>query len=197
MLALIAVLAACSARPAPTPVVPARCRVGGYVKIPQRYPVHNPKLSLAGIAVDAAGQVVDLDDLDGRARAVAACLDVKIDPGCIVVRIAEDSVPSCSSKDYRLLPIEAPGEGCARKPWATPETEACPCRLRGGIQEDRAIVVTPDLYVLGDVLVQAWTGTSDPWRSGERNQRCALAGSGTPAEWRRRWTEAHGGAPKP
>jgi hypothetical protein len=162
------------------PVQPERCAVRGLMRLPQRYTVKPNTTTAMGIAVDTSGTDVNLADLDRRARAVAECLGHRPEPGCTVVKVVPDAVRSCSGP-YLLLPIEAPGAGCAEK--GQDPSAACPCRWRAGIQPDGAILVPPDLYNLGDPLVRIWGNVNDPWRD-SRFATCALAGAGMAARRR-------------
>jgi len=170
---LIALLAGCRV----ASVQPARCSpVLGPRVLPQRYAVRPMATTPLGIAVDHAGvTVVSLSEIDRRARAVADCLGLHPDLTCLVVKVAADTVPSCAGP-WRLLPIAGAPGSCVAK--GQQPSAACPCLYRAGVQPDGAIVTEPALSNLGTPLVTVMTGVDDPWRSGPRNEQCALAGSG-------------------
>lgn len=135
-----------------------------------------------GIRVDTSGVDVDLAGIDRQTDAVEACLgqafgrppllpaDLVAIAHCdgttfplpllredLVVKIASNWVLSCDGSE-QLLPPPAPCD-----PNKPPPPPGCVCHWRAGIQDNRTIVVTPNLYLYKDPLIRLTTGCNNPW----------------------------------
>ena len=137
-----------------------------------------------GIRVDTSGIYVDLKDLDMQTGDVEDCLKAQFGSGrlppelvqqasCdsdqvslpivrswLTVKVAKDFLFSCDGSQ-EVLPVQAPDVLCVAK-GETP-TAMCPCYWRAGIEQNRYIVVTPNLYLFKDPLIRMVTGCDNPW----------------------------------
>ncbi|MEK7625100.1 MAG: hypothetical protein AAB467_01985 [Patescibacteria group bacterium] len=171
-------------------VLPLGCNPGGDRCV--RYNFYNQfsyrvtptQWTTDGIAIDPTGQEAPPERIDELTHEVETCLadafgnpphlpdDVRRDADCLVetftlpydrvcltVKIPDDWTLSCSGD--QVLPRVAPAELCRAK-GLEPSPE-CPCRWRGGIQDNSVIVVTPNLFLYKDPLVRMITSCNNPW----------------------------------
>jgi hypothetical protein len=144
-----------------------------------------------GVKVDTSKNNIDLDLIDCVINEVESCLQRKFPTGkisdsvakesrclstielpfdreCITIKIPDDWHVGCSGE--QLLSIPAPLEGCTIKNENYPIE--CGCYWRGAVQDNRTIVVTPNLKLLPDWLIRTSTGCLNPWGSTELSE-CA------------------------
>ena len=156
---------------------------------PYHYDVVPNATTPKGIKVDTSGIDLDLTDtlaqIDTQVDAVEVCLGstfsrpavigtyVSAQAQCdnttfplplirtdIIVKLAANYVSSCDGTQ-ELLPVPAPDALCEAK--GVVPTQSCPCRWRVGIELNKYIVVTPDLFLLKDSLIRLTTGCDNPW----------------------------------
>lgn len=91
-------------------------------------------------------------------------------PGrCLTIKVVDDWEWNCDETD-QVLPLEAPQGDCVAK--GLEAKEDCPCRWRAAVQGTSSLVVTPNLYLLGDVYLR-YRGCQTPWESKEI-ERCLI-----------------------
>lgn len=150
------------------------------------YDVRPTLMSPSGIKIDPTGQALDMEKLERQTNEVERCLtdafgsppkippdvmrdaeclvdtfNLPLDHGCLTVKVPDDWTLTCDGSQ-QILPTRAPDEGCLEK-GLTP-TAQCPCRYRGGTQDDHIIVTTPSFYIFKDPLIRVVTGCNNPWR---------------------------------
>lgn len=131
-----------------------------------RYHVTNPETTPSGIEVDRGGQDVSLEALDAAATAVTDCLATLPEdvpkgqrPGtAFSIVVAPDWETSCTGE--QVLPVPVAEAGCLAKG----QEQSCQCRYRAGIACPGTLVVTPNLKLLGDVMVRYLRDLDNPWK---------------------------------
>lgn len=138
------------------------------------YSINPDQTTPAGIKIDATGQQIDFDQIDVAVKEVEDCLDLNfpnrqtpsnawcsssdfepfVSPECLTIKVPDDWSWSCNGEE-QLLKDDAPQEGCEAKRFRVDAD--CPCKWRGGIQ-DNTIILTPNLRMLKDILVEFITG---------------------------------------
>jgi hypothetical protein len=151
------------------------------------YDIRPTMVTPAGIRVDPTGQQLDIEKIDRQVDEVERCLEeafgdppripdeVMDDAECrwddldlplhrewLIVKVPDDWLYSCDGSQL-VLPALAPETGCLAK--GQHPTAECPCRWRGGIQDDRYIVTTPAFYIYKDPIIRMVTGCNNPWYS--------------------------------
>jgi len=137
-----------------------------------------------GIVVDYGKNDVSLKEIDDLTIEVQDCLsqtipdgiienyensycksgnvDISIDFSCLTVKVPNRWDWSCDGKEQVLLE-GAPQEGCRQKGFEYDPN--CPCRWRGGIQDSKIIIITPNLRMYKTMLIMFITGCDDIWEN--------------------------------
>ncbi len=158
------------------------CYDGHYANV-TAYPIHASTRTPEGIAVDGD---LDLVELDRKTDAVEACLrgkypdghlppelveaahclsdrvDLDVHRDCLTVKVAPDWHVGCQGEQQ--FPCSVDPALCEAKGF-TPTPE-CPCECRSAIQDNDAIVVTPDLRLFDNDLIRLQTSCNFIWVPG-------------------------------
>jgi hypothetical protein len=149
------------------------------------YDIDATEITNGGIHVDTSNNTIDLSKIDRLTDEVELCLieefgnpplipeevmmgsgclintfDIPLPRECLTVKIPDDWVWSCDGTQ-QLLPYEAPQKLCDEK--GLDYNLSCPCRWRGGIQNDHVIVTTPNMVIYKDSLIRMMTSCNNPW----------------------------------
>lgn len=158
------------------------------------YNVNAAKITDDSIQVDTSGNIIDLSEIDRLTNETELCLieefgnppvipeevvkqsdclfdtfDIPFARECITVKIPNDWIWSCDGTQ-QLLPYKAPQKLCDEK--GLYYNQDCPCKWRGGIQNNHIIVTTPNMIVYKDPLIRMMTSCNNPWAH-PKLSRCA------------------------
>lgn len=150
------------------------------------YTINPDEVTSNGVRVDTSGKTVDLVEIDQKITQVENCLknkyptgklpneiiktgqcvnnwfDTNINRAELVIKIAPDFHIGCAGEE--LFPCGVDPKLCEAK-GLTPTAE-CPCECRVAIQDNHAIVVTPNLYLLKADMIRLQTGCNFIWIPG-------------------------------
>jgi hypothetical protein len=88
---------------------------------------------------------LDDDEIDRQTEELEACVGMTIER-CFIVMVPPDwYVSECTGTE--LFPCDIGPASCLAKGITPEELAICPCNCRGAIQDDRYILVTPELIL--------------------------------------------------
>ena len=125
-----------------------------------RYTTRVHVISASGIRVTDELGLLDTDELDRLTLEVEECLGRGMDRDRFEVMVPADVYISPCTGSW-LFPCDIDPQLCRDK--GVEPTEECPCNCRGAIQNDRIILIAPDLVTYKLELVRLITRVNNPY----------------------------------